>query len=352
MNRERRIERLQEKLSYQSLLIEDRVSLFYLTQLHLSEGKLLITKSSAYLFVDGRYFEACQNRAPCPVLLLEKGTFKRKVEELGIDQLLVSAEDTSCLRFQQLQEELSRVTLHAAVNPVQHLRKVKDYEEIALLKQAATLCSRGFAFVRYILKEGITELEVAKELELFWISEGGKKVAFDPIIAFGANSSQPHYRAGRERLKEGDPVLIDIGVTLNEYHSDMTRVLFFKSSPPKELSHIYQVVKAAQQCALDLCAAGITAGEMDRAARDVIKEAGYGELFTHSLGHGIGLEVHEGPSLRSRETTILESGMVVTIEPGIYLPGKYGVRIEDTVIITSEGHENLTLCSKKITVVS
>ncbi|MCH9703190.1 MAG: M24 family metallopeptidase, partial [Chlamydiae bacterium] len=182
------------------------------------------------------------------------------------------------------------------------------------------------------------------ELEIFWLQNGAAGVAFSPIVAFGENSSKPHYHPQDRPLREDDAVLIDIGVTLDHYHSDMTRVLLPKDPDPK-MVEIYAVVKEAQKRALALCKPKSVVADLDAAARDYITECGYGDHFVHSLGHGIGLEVHEAPRLYKEGADVdlrLEAGMAITIEPGIYLPGIGGVRIEDTVVITNEGHINLT----------
>jgi len=204
-----------------------------------------------------------------------------------------------------------------------------------------------------MLKEGISENELAIELEIFWKRRGSKAIAFDPIIAFGSNSSMPHYRVGQRKLNTGEAVLIDIGVNLNHYHSDMTRVVFFGDPDPK-IASIYEIVLKAQELALENCRPGTPIAELDASARTYIEQKGYGENFTHSLGHGVGLEIHELPLIRSQSPgadTQLEEGMVVTIEPGIYLPGIGGVRIEDTVAITRDGYENLTNRSKELSII-
>ena len=200
------------------------------------------------------------------------------------------------------------------------------------------------SYVLSLLKEEISEAELALELEFFWKKRGAKKLAFDPIIAFGANSSMPHYRAGLAKLQSHTSILIDIGVVLSHYHSDMTRVVHF-GTPTSVIEKIYSIVEEAKARALALCCPGTLVGELDRAARDWIASQGYGERFTHSLGHGVGLDIHEPPTIRDSglyRTLPLQPGMVITIEPGIYLPGIGGVRLEDTVLITENGHENLT----------
>ncbi len=340
-----------------ALLINDPVNLFYMTGLELSIGKLLIFRNGANLFVDGRYFERCQKISPFPVFLSEKTSLGERlanpdlppIKTLGFCvgetnyQTFLSYEK-SIQELRQYSNGKRKTTLVPLDRPIQQIRSIKEPDEIASLQQAAELGSAGFDYVCTLLKEGITEEEVALELEIFWKRKGGKKVAFDPIIAFGSNSSMPHYRAGTSRLKKGDPVLVDIGVNLQHYHSDMTRMIFF-GTPPEQISVIHSVVQHAQQHALSICKPGVLIGDVDNAARSFIEEQGYGENFTHSLGHGVGLEIHELPALRNIppfHTVPLKPGMVFTIEPGIYIPGVGGVRIEDTIVITDDGYKNLT----------
>lgn len=316
------------------LLVDDTVDLFYLTSLKLSLGRLLITPKSATLFVDGRYLESAKKKASCEVASLVG--FESYVKEIrgkiGFDALTTIYKSVLDLQKQG-------VDLEALEGPVKKLREVKDFRELELLQRAADLGSRGYDHILHLLKEGISEEEIAKELEVFWLRAGSEKVAFEPIIAFGENSSQPHYRAGKRRLKKGDTVLIDIGVMLEGYASDMTRVLFFGKPSPK-MEEIYDAVKEAHTQALEACKPKTSMKLIEKRAREVIASRGFGEYFPHSLGHGVGLEVHEWPSFKGE--ALLEEGMVFTIEPGIYLPGVGGVRLEDTVVATPTGVKSLT----------
>jgi Xaa-Pro aminopeptidase len=348
-----RIQQVQQKLielGCQALLVEDTINLYYLTGMTLSLGTLLVHEKGAQLFVDGRYFELCQKQAPCEVILstqLSFASFLSKQENAFIHTVGFDAEHTSYKQFLDWQKKLEPLSrkLQPLDHPIKALRMIKDEIEMALIRQAAQLGSKGFDFVCSLLKEGISEAEAALELEIFWKRQGAKGVAFDPIIAFGSNSSMPHYRAGNTLLKKGMPVLIDIGVNDQHYHSDMTRVVFF-GEPDPEIQKIHCIVERAQQKAIDLCRPGTLMGELDKAARSYIAQQGYGDCFTHNLGHGVGLEIHEAPWVRGHppySLIPLQPGMVMTIEPGIYLPGLGGVRIEDTLLITDSGHENLTL---------
>ncbi len=360
MNYQQRLYRLQQVLkesACDALLVEDKTNLYYLTGLELSAGKLLVYAHGAILFVDNRYLELCRKKSPFPVQLLDQPSLESRLStpELAfIQELAFDSENTSYKNYEQLgklakaiegkRSDKNVVKVIPLDAPLKGIRLIKDAQEIELLRKAADLGAQGFDFVCSLLREGISEHELATELEVFWKQRGSKTVAFDPIIAFGENSSMPHYRAGTTRLQKGQVVLIDIGVNLNHYHSDMTRMAFFGQPDPR-IVEIHAIVAEAQQAALALCHPGTTLNALDAAARELIKAKGYGSNFTHSLGHGVGLNIHEYPIIRKSEGVAnisLEAGMVITVEPGIYLPGVGGVRIEDTVVITPSGHENLT----------
>lgn len=340
-----RIERVRQmavKEGVDLFYCDNPIDLYYLTGLQLSAGQLILSSAEAHLIVDGRYLERAQRDAPVPVLDQAKEKIASLVErgnKLGFD-----ANQLTYSGYQRLRDALEGVEVVPLDALMLRLRSIKDSEEIERLRRAAALGSRGFDYARSLLKEGISEMEIAKQLEIFWLREGGDRLAFDPIVAFGVASSMPHYRAGNSCLKRDQVVLLDIGVQLASYHSDMTRVCFFGKVDP-EIEKIYDIVRRAFQAAAALCRPGVTCGELDRAARQVIEEAGYGDYFCHSLGHGVGLEIHEYPVLRGsapHADVPVERGMVLTIEPGIYLPGKGGVRLEDTFVVTEEGCESLT----------
>lgn len=349
MDYQKRLKNLQSlfhELGCDSLIVDDAINLYYLTGLQMSAGQLVVHATGADLLVDGRYYELCKKSSPFPVTLTQGGPSGIKTllthKCTFIRALGFNSDTTSYQSYLDLQKDLP-VTLKPVNNPVKRLRIIKEDEEIKLLRNAAKLGTEGYEFVRSHLREGIAESELATELEIFWKKRGSKGVAFEPIIAFGPNSAMPHYRAGAATLKKGDVVLIDIGVNLQHYHSDMTRIVHFGEPNPKILE-IQKIVEQAKKAALKLCMPGMLIGDLDAAARDIITAKGYGENFTHSLGHGVGLEIHELPVIRNADpykNMPLEAGMVITIEPGIYLPGIGGVRLEDTIVITSTGHENL-----------
>jgi Xaa-Pro aminopeptidase len=321
---------------------DNSVDLYYLTGLQLSAGQLIIAPSDATLIVDGRYLERAKRDAPVPVLDQAKEKMSSIVQP-G-DRLGFDSNQLTFAGYERLKRELPEAEVVPLDALMLRVRSIKDAEEVDLLQQAADLGSRGFDYARSLLKAGISEVEIATQLEIFWLQQGGDRLAFDPIVAFGVASSMPHYRAGASRLKADSVVLLDIGVQLAGYHSDMTRVLFF-GRVDREIEKIYEIVHQAFDAAAALCRPGVTCGELDRAARQVIEEAGYGDYFCHSLGHGVGLEIHEYPVLRGsgpHADVVVEQSMVLTIEPGIYLPSRGGVRLEDTFVVTQEGCKSLT----------
>ena len=332
-----------------SLLIEHPTDIFYLTGLQISSGKIVISEKHHCLFVDGRYLEYCKQQALFPISILAKNTLIDYIQEicvkcLGFDQQRTTYQ--GFLEFNELTKEINKGSNHFEFIPIQSpltsLRLIKDPEEIDCLRMSAQLGFKGYTFAASLLKEGMTEAEVALELEFFWRKLGAERLAFDSIIAFGANSSMPHYRAGQKVLEKNMSVLLDIGVVLNHYHSDMTRVVFF-GEVSQEIQKIYAIVEEAKNLALSSCRPGTLIGDLDRIARDWIENKGYGNYFTHSLGHGVGLDIHEAPLIRktSKDAGMpLQEGMVITIEPGIYLPSIGGVRLEDTIVINKNGYEN------------
>lgn len=350
-----RLQRLRNLLQIffcDALLIERPTDIFYLTGLELSSGKLIVSLQNACLIVDGRYYELSCQQTVYPVQLLKENVLEEWIRDSQVHQLGFDQHYTTYHNFLSLQRlktalktQFYELELLALESPVQRLRLIKDKDEVNELRRAAHLGYQGYEFVTSLLLEGVTESELALELEFFWKKRGAKCLAFEPIIAFGPHSSMPHYHTGHDKLTFPTSVLIDIGVVLAHYHSDMTRVIFLGKIHPI-METLYSIVEEAKARALALCKPGTLVGELDWAARDWITIKGYGDYFTHSLGHGIGLEIHEPPILRHTgiyQDMPLQEGMVITIEPGIYLPQVGGIRLEDTILITKNGYENLTI---------
>lgn len=340
----KRILNLQQAFSSINLdgfIIENPIDLAYFTGLNLSHGRLLVSKKDVCLFVDGRYLTQAKKQSPYPVQTLGKVELENVLKSwksstiFGFDTTLSVAEYTALnpifLKAKKKLKGCDQVVLR--------LRAIKDQKELISLKESAALLWEGFIYLRKKLKVGISERELAREFEFYVRKKGAEALSFPPIIAFGENSALPHHHTGSRKLRNNEVVLIDIGVMLHGYASDMTRVVFF-GTVSKQIKQLFQIVKNAHGAALEKCRPGVSFTSLDQAARDAMgKEEKH---FTHSLGHGVGLEVHEYPRISSiAPKGELKAGMVVTIEPGLYLPGTGGVRYEDMVIITETGHENL-----------
>jgi Xaa-Pro aminopeptidase len=324
----------------EALLIDCPVDLFYLTGLDLSLGRLVVDAESAILFVDRRYVDVAKKQSHCAVQLSTATSLVdhlRDKQRIGLDSSFFTLDS-----FEVLKKTIPDKQWISISSPLKDLRVIKDDEEIKALKRAATVTREGYQEIRRHLKEGISEEELALIFEIFCKRHGASALSFTPIIAFGENSAYPHHRAGKSRLQNNQIVLIDVGAVVDAYRGDMTRTLFFGEPDPK-LYHFFLAVQRAQQKAVVAVRPGIEFGQIDRIARESLQKEGVDHLFTHGISHGIGLETHEYPLLRVQggdSTLVLQPGMVFTIEPGVYLPGLGGVRIEDTVRVTENGVEN------------
>lgn len=235
-------------------------------------------------------------------------------------------------------------------NKINAMRVTKDKDELQILREAAALADYAIEVGARTLKEGITEIEVMTEIELALKKRGVTHMSFDTTVLSGPKAASPHGKTGDRKIQKGDLVLFDLGVVHKGYCSDITRTLAF-GEPNEEQKTVYNVVLQAELAAVNAVKPGITAAELDAASRRVIEEAGYGQFFTHRLGHGLGISVHEYPSLHGANKLVMEAGMVFTIEPGIYVPGKVGVRIEDDVAVTENGVEVLTKYPKELQII-
>lgn len=335
-----KLRRLAEELKLEALLIDNPIDLFYLTGLHVSLGRLVVSADRAALFVDGRYFETAKKNSFLEVILSSAESLIQYLGSksiVGIDSAFLTVD-----AFESLKQQIPGKQWVCIFKPLKELRAIKATEEIEALRRAAKLTWGGYQEIVSRLKEGVSEEELAFEFEFFCKKKGASALSFSPIIAFGENSAYPHHRAGKTKLEKNQIVLIDVGAVVDEYRGDMTRVVFFGAPEPK-LQHFLAVATEAQRRAVAAIRPGIAFGEIDKIAREYLQSEGLESLFTHGLSHGIGLETHEYPSLRIKggdQGLILRSGMVFTVEPGIYLPGLGGVRYEDTVRVTELGVEN------------
>lgn len=326
-----------------AIFVDNPIDLFYLTGMHMSLGHLYISQKSARLFVDGRYKEAAEVQSATQVGNLEER------EELaflkGAKTLVFDSNALTYSGFIKLKKKVAKqkVKLLPKASPIGPFRMIKDAGEVERMRISAKFAYRAYKYIRSKVKTGVTELELATSLRLFCLKNGAEGMSFDPIVAFGKNTALPHHHSGKTKCKANDVILFDLGVMLDGYASDMTRVDFIGKTPPK-LLQIFEVNKRAQQAALSECRPGVSLKRLDDAARKVMAKANLEKYFIHSLGHGIGLEVHEGPRIKfdgPDRNLKLREGMAITIEPGLYLPGIGGVRYEDTIVITHDGYENL-----------
>ncbi len=320
-----------------------------------SSGMVFIHPAACYLITDFRYIE--QGKIECPDFKvvdapgLKAGDFvKGLCEGLGIQQLWFEEDVLTYKEHHTLTDAVKPAALVPDGGAVAKLRMVKSPEEIDKIRRAAALSDLGFSHLLRFIQPNMTEREVALELEFFLRKNGSDGLAFATIAASGINGALPHAQPGDKKLKMGELLTLDFGCILNGYCSDMTRTISF-GQPPEALREIYQITLEAQLAVLEGLKPGITGVDADKLARDHITSMGYGAYFGHGLGHGVGLHVHEAPTLSPRGTETLAKGMVVTVEPGIYLPQVGGVRIEDLVVITEDGYENMTSSPKDLIII-
>lgn len=342
-----RIEKIQkqvEKYPVQAFYISDPLDIFYLVGIELSTGILLINKDFSELYVDGRYKQVAKEFS-IPSFPIEKLEAKMKeYTSIGFDEAKVTFRE-----IRSLQEKgISLIPLDSFVKKI---RMQKDLQEIQTIKKSVSILQKGFKFLVDQLKEGMEELEL-EEIFGDFLKTNKCTAAFKPIIAFGENSAKPHHRSSTRKLKNGEVVLLDMGVSFNHYHSDMTRCFGF-GKVDQDVEKMYCLVYEAKKRAIDSLEVGKKAKEIDSVARTFLENAGYGDFFVHSLGHGIGLETHEIPYLKKLNDEVIPANCVLTIEPGLYFSNRFGIRIEDMILIKDDGIENLStdLDSDKLIIV-
>jgi Xaa-Pro aminopeptidase len=330
-----------EDLGVDAYLVTDLANTRYLTGFTGSNGQLLIGASFELFLTDGRYDEQARRELPDVDRSASDRSYRAAVVErcasTPVARLGVEAHSMTLAEHARLDEALGgAVELVASEDVVEDGRRVKDDEERELIRRAQAATDTAFSGILDRFALGVSEGWIARELERLMLEAGADGLAFDPIVAFGENAAEPHHEPGHRVLEEGDVIKLDIGALVDGYHADMTRTIAF-GQPTAELQKVHDIVRQAQQAAIDVVRAGTTGVEVDAAARSVITAAGYGGRFVHGLGHGVGLEIHEQPWLGTTQTNELPAGSVVTIEPGIYLPGIGGVRIEDMVEVREDG---------------
>ena len=333
------------------LLIMSPYNRRYISGFTGSAGVVLLTETDAIFITDFRYVEQAKEQAQGFSIVQHKAAIleevakqaeKLQIKKLGFEQSYVTYE-----QFQQLQKTVESQELVPVTGLVEGVRLIKDASEIQLIQDAADIADAAFKHITSFIRPGLTELEVSNELEFFMRKQGAQSSSFDTIVASGYRSALPHGVASGKLIESGELVTLDYGAYYNGYCSDITRTLAV-GQINDELTNIYETVLEAQLRGMNGIKAGITGKEADALTRDYITEKGFGENFGHSTGHGLGMEVHEGPALSFKSDTVLRPGMIVTVEPGIYVHGVGGTRIEDDILITAEGNRSFTSSPKEL----
>ncbi len=360
MIQEQRINSLRRILSSdsQAALVTNETNVYYFSGIRNSEGKILLFKDEVYLLVDFRYSETARNNCKsCKVY--EFRNLREDIKELmtkhGAKALYIENEDVTLSAYNSYVEYFSQFGIeimneNALSKAITNLRLIKSEEEIEYIAEAQRITEKAYTEVLNFVKPGVTERKVALELEYLMKQYGASHVSFDLITITGKKTSLPHGVPSDGIIAEGDFFTMDIGALYNGYHSDMTRTVAVKSCSDYQ-REIYNIVYKAQTTALEAVKAGVKAFDIDKIARDIITEAGYGKEFGHSTGHGVGLYIHEEPYVSTRGEAILSENMVITVEPGIYLEGKFGVRIEDMVLVKENGYRNFATLPKELIIV-
>lgn len=325
----------------------------YFTGMKSSAGTVICFREKAYFIVDFRYIEKARATIKsCEVI--EQNSIYNQLKELikkhGAKRIAVEADKMTISELDSYKKKLSEYefdTSDSLSKAISGMRVIKDKHEIEKISQAQGLAEKAFLHMLNFIQVGRTEREI--ELELNWnmLKGGAESISFDSIVLSGKNTSMPHGVPSEKKVESGDFVLMDFGAVIDGYHGDMTRTICV-GKPSAEMVDVYSIVLRAQQNALHSVRSGIKAKDLDNSARSIIEDSGYGSAFGHSLGHGVGLDIHEMPSASHLSEVLLEKNMLVTIEPGIYLPNKFGVRIEDLVVITDDSCINLNKTSKKL----
>lgn len=350
MERLTRLRSMLQQEGIDGLLLTNSYNRTYMTGFTGTAGVVLLSAERALFITDFRYVEQAQKQAIGYEIVQHTGPITEEVakraKELGITKLGFE-QDTLTYSEYRMYGDKAEAELVPVSGLVEKLRLIKTDAEIKILKEAAQIADAAFTHILSFIRPGVSELAVSNELEFFMRRQGAVSSSFDIIVASGHRSALPHGVASEKLIETGEFVTLDFGAYYKGYCSDITRTIAV-GEPSQDLKDIYDVVLEAQLRGLGGIRAGITGKEADALTRDYITEKGYGQYFGHSTGHGIGLEIHEGPGLSFRSDTVLEPGMAVTVEPGIYIAGLGGVRIEDDVIVTKEGNEILTHSPKEL----
>ena len=334
-------------------VISSDINRRYFTGMKSSAGTLLVFRDAAYLIIDFRYIEKAQKTVTdCDVIL--QGRLYEQLLELmkkhGVKTDEIESDTVTVSQLADMKKRLADVEIISddrLSTVIKNMRIIKTADEIEKIKAAQLIAEKAFDEVLNFIKPGVTEKEIALTLDFYMLRNGAEALSFDTIALSGKNTSLPHGVPSDKKVCGGEFVLMDYGAVVDGYHSDMTRTVCV-GSPSEKMTEIYNIVLKAQEESLNGAKSGMEAKQLDKIARDIIASAGYGENFGHSLGHGVGMEIHEAPNASPSSDEILRENMVVTVEPGIYIPDEFGVRIEDFIVIKHENSLNLTSCNKKL----
>ena len=338
--------------NHDAVLITSQYNRRYFSGFTGSSAYLLVSKDAAFLLTDFRYIEQAQAQALGYEVIdytksglmdtIDRMMIQNDLEEICYEDLHMTVSD-----YSNYTAELAAYNFYPLGDALENIRKIKNDNELKQLATAAKIADKAFAHILTFIQAGMTERDVALELEFYMKKQGASDLSFETIVASGLRSSLPHGVASDKVIEEGDFVTMDFGCIYEGYCSDMTRTIVVGSAS-EDQKKVYNTVLAAQKAALEVIRAGKSGEDVDKVARDLIYEAGYEGYFGHGLGHSVGLEVHEMPRLSPKGTEILRPNMMATIEPGIYIPDFGGVRIEDLVVVTETGHRNLTSSPKEL----
>lgn len=326
----------------------------YFTGFPSSDGVLLITRNGSVFLTDSRYIEAARETVTCcdvDELVSTAKQLPEYCEKFGCRVLGIEGERMTVKQAQQYRKLLKPVTLTAGNTEeiINSLRAVKSEAEIQKIQKAQSIAEDAFNHILGFIKEGVTEKNIALELDFFMLRHGAEAISFETIAISGPNTSKPHGVPTDRKIRRGDFITMDYGAVFDGYHSDMTRTVAVGEVSTKQVE-VYNTVLEAQLKTLSVLKSGLPCSDGDKAARDIIAAAGYGDFFRHSTGHSVGIEIHESPSLSLKSKAVLEVGNIVTVEPGIYIPSEFGVRIEDMAIIRHNDCSNLTKITKELLV--
>ncbi len=339
---------------HEGVLVYNPSNMFYLSG-YTGEGLVLITRKGCAIVTDFRYTEQAEKQAPgFAVHMTEKGRSHETIANelcraFGVDTLYYEADYVTVQTFDSCREKIPGTEWKQVGSAIEQLREIKDEDELALIREACRITSEAFERILPNIKEGMTEKELALMLDFDMMHHGASRPSFSTIVAAGANGSLPHAVPGAYKLRRGDMITMDFGARFGNYCADMTRTVAL-GQPSDEMRKVYDTVLEAQKRSQDAVAAGQRCRDVDAIARDYIDQNGYQGRFGHGLGHAVGIDIHEEPRLSQTCNAVLKAGHVMTVEPGIYLPGVGGVRIENTVVVRDGGCEVLTTPTRELIV--